>query len=472
VSKRRRFWGLALLGAFVLVFLSAESVRIAVRVALNRNDAAIALPDRPAPKDQAEANRQDVADLSGLPDIDRSFSPPARIAFDQGVKQLAGTVDAMSPAELEMAVSRLVALAGNGHTTVDLSQRAARFGMVPLRFAWFIDGLYVVQAKSAYQDVLGGRVTAIDGRPIEEALRAVRPFISGNDSRARIDSTTVLESPRLLQTIWPEADPDRITIGLTLQNGQSIRTIAALPPARDPLAGLPLMAIAPTADESGWKTVLPPKERPLSLRKPERVAYSEPLDDDGVYIRINANSDDRYGRLADQLAAILVAAPKAGWRWIALDLRFNDGGDEMKTAAFTRALPKALRRDGQVFILTGNATFSAAIIIAARVKYFVGSRAHIVGEAVGDHDRFWTSGGAPLVLRNSGIAISHAYFLHDWVHGCRSLRNCYPGNFIYGIAAGDLSPEVSVGWRFSDYAAGRDTVMNRVRALAGTESRH
>ncbi len=465
---RRRFLVLALSLVAISVVFSARSL---LRLYLTREDTAIVLPERPPPKDQAEANRQDVADLARLPDFDRSFSQAALAEFHRGIRQLSETAGAMTPAQFEMAVSRLVALPGNGHTTVDLGQRAGRFGRVPLRFAWFADGLYVVRAKSAYQDVLGGRVTTIDGRPVDEALSAVRPYLSGNDARARIDSVTVLESPRLLQTIWPEADPDRLTVGLELRNGEAIRTIAALPPARDRLAGVPLMAIAPTADASDWQTVLPPEDAPLSLRRPERVAYSEPLENGGVYIRINAHSNDRYGQLTDQLAAILAAAPKDGWRWIALDLRFDDGGDELKTADFTAALPKALRRDGQLFILTDNATFSAAIIAAARAKHFVGSRAHIVGEAVGDNDRFWTSGGAPLVLRNSGIRISHAYFLHDWVHGCHSLRNCYPWNFVYGVAAGDLSPEVSVGWRFSDYAAGRDTVMDRLAELAGTASR-
>ena len=193
--------------------------------------------------------------------------------------------------------------------------------------------------------------------------------------------------------------------------------------------------------------------------------FSTPLDKNGVYVRINANADDARGLLADQLAEIAAGKPAGGWRWLVLDLRFNNGGYEDKTMAFTRALPHLLRSDGTLWILTGNATFSAAIITAARAKHFAGSRAHIVGETAGDRNPFWATGGAPLVLRNSGIAINHAYFKEDWVNGCYDIQTCYPGQFLYGVAAGDLSPEIEVGWQFADYAAGRDTVMDTVEAL-------
>jgi hypothetical protein len=204
----------------------------------------------------------------------------------------------------------------------------------------------------------------------------------------------------------------------------------------------------------------------MSLLDPDHVAFSRPLEGDGLYVRINANGDDGRGRLPDQLAAIAATRPAHGWRWIVLDVRFNGGGDELKTMAFTRALPTLLSRDGDLFVLADNATFSAAIIIAARARHFVGrSRTRIVGEPMGDHPWFWTDGGPPLVLRNSGIEIGRAYFLHDWAHGCLSLRDCHPYQFLYGVAAGDLTPDVTVGWSFADYAAGRDTVMDAVTEM-------
>jgi hypothetical protein len=430
---------------------------------LNRPGNAVPLPSRPPPHDPTEARRQDVADLGLLPNYDRSFSPEAKAAFQQGVDALDAKAGALSDAGFEMAVSRLVALAGNAHTTVSRIQRAGAFGRAPLRFAWFVDGLYIVRAKAPLENLLGRRVLSIDGRPVEQAVAALRPYLSGTAEHARADSPPVLECPALLQAVWPDTDGMHLAVGL---DDGVVEQATAVAPAPDPFALRPVMVVGPGTPDD-WNTVLgPAPDLPPSLREPERMEFSAPLEGNGIYIRINGDEDDDNGPLAAQLAAVGAAKPIGGWRWIVLDLRFNHGGFEMKTMEFTRSLPRLLIPDGNLWILTGNTTFSAAIITAAQAKYYLGRRAHIVGETMGDRNPFWTDGGPPLVLRHSGIAIGHAYFKQDWANGCHDPVHCNPLQFLYGVAAGDLLPEVTVGWLFVDYAAGRDTVLERVVALS------
>jgi hypothetical protein len=449
---------IALLAAIV-----AGPVSIALRVYLSEAAGAVPLPDRAAPHLPVEARRQDVADLRLLPDFDRSFSPTSKAAFQQGVDALDGEAEAMSPAEFEMAVSRLVALAGNAHTTVSRTQRAGAFGRVPLRFAWFADGLYIVRAKAPAEDLLGRHVLSIDGRPVEQAVAALRPYLSGTAEHAHADTPPVLESPDLLRAIWPDTDGIHLTVGL---DDGTVERVAALPAEPDPFALRPVLVITPYAPADWSRALSRAPELPLSLREPARMAYSAPLEGNGLYVRINGNEDDENGPLSEQLATIGATKPAGGWRWMVLDLRFNHGGFEMKTRDFARSLPWLLAPDGRLWILTGNTTFSAAIITVAWAKHFLGPRAHIVGEPVGDHNPFWTDGGPPLVLRNAGIAINHAYFKQDWVNGCYAIQTCNPWQWLYGVAAGELSPEVTVGWSFADYAAGRDTVLERVTSLS------
>jgi len=460
----------ALVALAVPAGLFAEPAWLGLHVWLSRYDIAVALPHHPPPRNDLEATLQDIADLKLLPEGDRSFSPEARSAFDHQADALAARAGSPPPPAFALDVARLVALAGNGHTTVNLVQRAARFGRAPLRFAWFAEGLFIVRATPAFADLLGRRVISIDGRPVDAAFAAVRPYFSGTEQRARAECPPLLESPPLLQVLWPDTDGRTLSLEIETQAADpKRRDLPVLAPVLDKLAGQPVRAIMPffpAGDRADWVTVLDTApQTPLALREPERVAYSAPLERNGLYVRINANGNDRNGRLVDQLAAIGDGAPAGGWRWIVLDLRFNDGGDELKTAPFTRRLPDLLGDHGNLWILTDGATFSAAIITAARARYFAGPRAHIVGETAGDHARFWTDGGAPLVLRNSGIEILHAYFLQDWSQGCYAPRDCHPNQYIYGVAAGDLSPEITVGWRFVDYAAGLDTLLERVRAL-------
>jgi hypothetical protein len=427
----------------------------------NRPGNAVPLPYRPPPRDQAEARHQDVADLGHLLNYDRSFSPSAAVAFRQGVEKLHATAATMSDAAFDMAVSQLVALGGNAHTTVYKKQRASLFGRAPVRFAWFAEGLYIVRATGPAEGLLARRVTTIDARPVEQALSDMKPYLSGTAERTRDDSPPLLDCPPLLQAIWPDTDGSHLTIGL--EDGTN-HQFAVLPPMIDPFGLRPIMVIAPGGYGPEWKPIL--KAYALSLHEPERVAFSAPLGTDGIYVRINANQDDAHGTLSDQLAAIAATKPPGGWRRMILDLRFNDGGDERKTMDFTRALPELLGDKGNLWILTGNATFSAAIITAARAKHFLTDRAHIVGESVGDHEPFWSDGGPPLVLRNSRIAIGHAYFKQDWAEGCHDPSKCNPLQFLYGVAVPDLSPEVRVGWSFADYAAGRDTVLEKALELS------
>jgi hypothetical protein len=428
---------------------------------LDRPGNEVPLPDRPSPLTKAEARQQDLADLGLLLKYDRSFTPANANAFRDGIARLRDTAGAMSDAGFEIAVSRVIALAGNAHTTVYKKQRASLFGRAPLRFAWFAEGFYVVRATGPAERLLGRRVLAIDGRPMERALADISPYLSGTAERVRDDSPPLLDCPPLLQAVWPDTDGMNLTVGL---DDGTVEQLSMLSPAVDPFGLQPLMVIAPGGYGPDWKTVS--ADYPLSLLEPDRVAISAPLEGNGVYVRINGNHDDARGTLPDQLAAIAAAKPPGGWRRMILDLRFNDGGDERKTMDFTHALPDLLGDKGHLWILTGNATFSAAIITAARARYFLKGRAHIVGEPVGDHEPFWTDGGPPLVLRHSRIAIGHAYFKQDWVHGCYDPVECNPLQFLYGVAAGDLTPEVRIGWSFADYAVGRDTVLERALELS------
>ena len=105
------------------------------------------LPKMPAAKDREEAVRQDLDVLALLPTLDRGFPDGARGKFESERRKLLASAATLSPAALEMQVSRLVALGDNGHTTV--GRRLRRLNRVPLRFAWFEEGLFVVRATQA-----------------------------------------------------------------------------------------------------------------------------------------------------------------------------------------------------------------------------------------------------------------------------------------------------------------------------------
>lgn len=402
----------------------------------------IHLPERPAPADVAEANRQDADDLAHLLDYDRSFSPEQRTAFLKGVDDLKQRAGSLEPAAFDLEAAKLVALSGNGHTSARLFGRLDRYGVIPIRLAWFEEGLFVIAAADTAPEVLARKVVTIDGHSVEETFAAIRPYLSGTDAHARIEAMrTIFVCPAFLHAVWPDADSRSVTLGFEDEN---VIFDAELPDAAEPLRWLP-SAEAFSHFYGGSTSDL----------------YRRPYGHEGIYIRMNKVWTADKTPLPAQLAAIAAAAPPGGWQWVVLDLRFNGGGDYTQTLEFTKKLPDLLAKDGKLWLLSGNGTFSAAITILARAKYFAGDRAHIVGEKVGDRDQFWGETGKPFILRNSGLGVSYATGMHDWVHGCHDGR-CFWLNFIFGVAAGDLTPEREVKWRFSDFIEGRDTVLDSV----------
>src|SRR5262249_18023088 len=58
------------------------------------------------------------------------------------------------------------------------------FHLLPLEMYQFSDGLYIIDAGSAYAELLGCRIVKIGDAPIEDVRRALRPFVSAANESA------------------------------------------------------------------------------------------------------------------------------------------------------------------------------------------------------------------------------------------------------------------------------------------------
>jgi hypothetical protein len=205
--------------------------------------------------------------------------------------------------------------------------------------------------------------------------------------------------------------------------------------------------------------------KPLYLRDmPSPYALTWLEDEQAVYVRLNGSTTTRDIDLPGFLERTLenIAGHRA--KHAIVDLRFCWGGDYTLTREFSAKLAAALPPDGKVFIVTGPNTFSAGIILAARLKHFAGPRAVIVGEAAGDRLRFWAE-GFEAILPRSQVEMYLATAAHDLKDGCRLFdADCFILDKFMGVAVGDLSPNLPARNTFADFMAGRDVAMDRIRA--------
>jgi hypothetical protein len=267
--------------------------------------------------------------------------------------------------------------------------------------------------------------------------------------------------------------PDKLEFVLARPDGKpETIVLTATAPNPDTPYPFPDRDLAPQknkVEDSPWVGVLSGRnELPLVLRDPDQSLYSQSVDGGALYIHLNETVDDDRGDLGDQLAKLLEPIAPASLPFAILDMRFNGGGDYTKTLAFTKALPKKIAANGKLFILTDHGTFSAALVTTARAKYFGGERAVILGERVGDRQRFWAEAGSPIVLPNSKIRVFFATGYHDWQDGCgwKDLSRCFWLNLPFDVPAGDLGPAQPLAWRFADYREGRDTVFEEAMRRA------
>lgn len=439
----------------------------------------IPAPNFPRPKEQAEANRQDLTYFKLLGKMDRSFTTTTRTAFYQEVDNLLAQAPLLDRAALEMGVAKAAALANNGHTTAHGVAYGHNLNAIPLRFAWFQEGLFVVKAAPMYKDLLGARIVTLGGQRLAALVQALRPYGSGTDEFAHAFTPYLLSSPPALHAVGLLPSPDEVLLALQLRDGSTVsRTIAtgpqpAVPDGKRRQPKYDLSPVSRPADGREWVHLLNGMANlPPYLRHLDQQYWWIQLEDPALlYIQINSVTDgEGLPPLDVFLQEVLTVVAQQQPRYIAIDLRFNSGGNYERTVHFTETLPKLLPADSKVFILTSNTTFSAAIVTLARLKYFADARTAIVGEQIGDRPQQWGEGGA-FDLPNSGITIRYATGYHDWEHGCswRDVRRCFWLNYFYGVPAGDLSPTIPAPLLFTDYVRGVDSGISAIHQAIRAE---
>ncbi|MDP3736430.1 MAG: hypothetical protein Q8R02_03515 [Hyphomonadaceae bacterium] len=460
-----------LLGLVVLATALGAATWVFVLAPAN---ATLPPPDFAAPRDAAEARVQDLTYLRRLPEIDRSFSPEETATFHTEIDRLIGVANSIDGARFEMGVARAIALAGNGHTYLRAAPMGLSLNSLPLRFLWFDDGLFIVAAKVEHADLLGARILRLAGRAPEDLVPELRPYVGGRETRARLFSINFMTSPQALNAIGLAPDPSALDLTLELADGSiAERNVAAdtASAASDDAPRSPALDLLPERlPAEDWRHVLAGVKPPLYLQQSGSLYFHAFPTPDTFYVAVRRTRDDEgKQKLGDFLDDALAQARAKRPQTIIVDLRANTGGSYETASTFTRELPKALAEGGRLFILVGPDTFSAGLVLAARLKYFGDGRAMLVGTEMGDDAQFWAEGGR-LTLPNSKLMVRYSTAYHDWSKGCglADISRCHFINYFQGVAAGDLSIELPVSSTFSAYLSGGDPAMDAVARNKGS----
>lgn len=358
------------------------------------------------------------------------YASVSRSRLRQATNALAARAPRLDRAQLVVGLMRLVALAGprNGHTAIyPYDQHPRPLRVYPIRVYAFPSGLHVVAAPGR-EALVGARLTAIDGAPIDRVVEAVRPLVP------RDNPATVLDLlPEYVLT-------EEVLVGLGLTDGGEARLGFA-----DGRSETFAPVAAPSFASVG--SILAPLRRPggvqpIWLRFPERTQYLTTIArGTAVYLGYRLTTGETY-TVSRRLLAL---ASRPSVRSVIVDARLNHGGDNTTYGALLGAM-RQLSRTRSVSLLVGRATFSAAGNFAADVDAL--PRVRIVGEDTGGAPSQWGD-STTVELPFTGLIARIATIYQR-----------------YGDPkAVTTRPSHPVQLTIEDFVAGRDPVLRRALAL-------
>jgi hypothetical protein len=369
-------------------------------------------------------------------------SPWHGISRDEWVGQmrdLQARLPGLTPEEAYAGLCRLVASLSHqgrdGHQFVILPDDQERPAL-PFRTYEFAEGVFITAAMPGYEELLGRRISAIDGRSIDDVLAALEPLVP-RDGPATVSGfrSIFLLRTSVLRGLGLVGDGSiSLTVGGDGQPDEDVEVNPADWPAWRAWAG-------------EYGIALPAREDTLYLSDPAPNLWWRALPDSHTlyvhYQRVQFVS-------AEDALAIADAAADPEVTRIVFDLRQNPGGDNHNIAPLLSVLrDAAAAQPGRLYVLTDRLTFSAAANFATQLEQT--TDAIFAGEQMGGGLNFWDDvrwvdlPHYPLAPR---VGVSARYW-----------QFAAPGDPRLSI-----DPDIALPVSASDYFSGRDPVMEAVTA--------
>lgn len=354
------------------------------RIAFRRPDAAAWTADM----------KQLIADVDKLP---AGLAARAKTSMVPELERLEQSLPTLDDDQREARLTRAIAALRDGHSVAFPYFPATSFALVPLQIRWFGDGLFITAAPGNLRSLIGQQVTSIAGLAPEQALDAMRPYISAdNDSATRVRSTYYMLSPRLWNATGHANDPEQLQ--LAVQSSQGSQTIEL-------------------ATVSRWRYlwwILQPRQWIVAPKPSPTAAPSyewrrdnfwiRPMPDAGaLYVAFRAVRPNGGETLTAFGSRILDTARSISAQKIIIDVRENSGGDNTLFRGMIKALQGSeFNTKGRLILLTGGGTFSAATNFVSAMER--DTKATLIGEPTGSGPNHFGD-AQPRTLSRTGIVV-------------------------------------------------------------------
>lgn len=398
------------------------------------------------------------------------FAEVGELVWRREAAEFRDELPALSEPERVIRLMQLVAMIGDGHSAIQLTDERYAF-WYPIRLLEFSDGYFVTSAHKSENDLAGAQLLTVAGRPAAEAVAAARTlFGADNEFDVKLRLFAV-HNAYLMQALgFTRADGSMETT-FRLRNGSMVKRILKPQPA-DGLRlakGGPIfdwtyaaevygMPFGPREDWVAAYQNLPSsafrevdETRPPFLQLRTRYTRRALPEADAYYVQMNQTDDTgMVAFMGEALAEVDRLKPKR----LIIDMRNNFGGDG---STVTPMIHQFIRRGKEkpwkeLYLLTGPKTFSAGLM--AVEAFAQHTDVTIVGEPLG------------AAYNSSGDAISRPYPALGLALNISTNRHqLAPSNDFRDFIPVDVPAPMA----FADYIAGRDPAVDPI--LSGEEMR-
>jgi tetratricopeptide (TPR) repeat protein len=318
--------------------------------------------------------------------------------FDAAVKSLDERIPTLSRNQIITAIMRIVAMIGDGHTHLEINQRDSGFRHYAVKFYWFPDGIYVLQADQKYVSVVGGKILRLGKVSGQEAYEAVRQVVPhDNESQIRDLTPLYMSLAEVLDGLGLVNDPNAVPLTVE-KNG--VQATAILTPEERELSKLQFVLLP------GWVDARNPASPvPLWLKNPGDLYWFQYLQDSHtIYVQFNEVAEKPDETIEAFFKRVFAFANAHPVDHFVLDMRLNGGGNKELLRPIIHGFIRSdkLNHPGRLFTIIGRHTFSAAMICVNLMK--LNTDTLFVGEPTASSPNHYGD-NAPIVLPNSKLIV-------------------------------------------------------------------
>ena len=361
-----------------------------------------------------------------------------RASFDSLVRATERGLPSMTREQSYVALMRMVASLEDGHTGFELASFG--FRRYPIEVTVFADGIYVTRTGAAASRALGWRLTRIGRVPIDTLRARLRPYLTADNEPGR----------------WQNLPPRLATHELLVTVGAANESGAWFVSSSDsvwlprPEPGVPAFTLSARDTTQPLPDYLVNRARRFWWK-------SLPSGPDGAIMYAQLNSLAREAPpFASVVDSLFDEIEGKRVRTLILDIRNNGGGDGTLAKPLVQRIIRtpAINQRGHLFVITGRATFSAAVILAAALENE--TNATFVGEPTGAPANHY---GEPARMELPATKLRFSYSRFLWQNGDPRDRRQW------------IAPTVPTLLEFQQWQTNGDPAVETILSLTGVPGR-